>query len=419
MEAAKIVREDLERLGLVTSADKCQWDPVQRFVWCGFLWDLKEFRVEVTEEKKDRIKSMACELLDKNLVTARELAAFTGLVISCAQAVGRNARFYTRFSVGWCQALVDLSNWGAKGKLSEEVREELMFWKDKLDECSSQLIRHSAKVVEFYVCSDSGGHFIGGTVRFKGTEQAKKRFQVTLEEWEKACSSTYRELRSIEHGLGLVGLEVRGQAVRYGNDNYAACRVVEFGSTKKDCHMVARRIAALVEKFDIKLEMVWRRRNTEEISLCDRLSKDFDLSEYRITEESFQELEQEFGPWDIDWFASDWSRRKDRFASRYWTVGSEYTDAFSQEWTKDIGFFHPPLSDLARVMEKIEKDGARGVIVVPDWPGSEADSVMMQAEGKVELLGIRNMDFESPEWKKDDTFRGTPIFGMRVYGIKN
>ena len=60
---------------------------------------------------------------------------------------------------------------------------------------------------------------------------------------------------------------------------------------KKDCHMVAKRMPALVDKFDIMLEMVWRRRNTKEITLCDRLGKDFDLSEYRITIEIFKELE--------------------------------------------------------------------------------------------------------------------------------
>ena len=32
-EAAKMVKDDLDRLGLVTSPEKCQWDPVQRFVW--------------------------------------------------------------------------------------------------------------------------------------------------------------------------------------------------------------------------------------------------------------------------------------------------------------------------------------------------------------------------------------------------
>jgi hypothetical protein len=96
---------------------------------------------------------------------------------------------------------------------------------------------------------------------------------------------------------------------------------------------VAKRIADLVERYDIKLEM---RRNTEEITLCDRISKEFDLSEYRIEEESFQTLEEEFGPWEVDWFASDWSKRLSRFASKYWTVA----DAFTQDWSEDEGFFH-------------------------------------------------------------------------------
>ena len=106
--------------------------------------------------------------------------------------------------------------------------------------------------------------------------RVRKKFQVSLAEWEKSCSSTYRELK---HGLTLVGPEVRGKSIRYGNDNMAACKVVEFGSTKGDCHRVAKRIAQLVEFFNLKLEMVWPRKNTEEITLCDKLSKDFNLSE--------------------------------------------------------------------------------------------------------------------------------------------
>ena len=415
VEAAKRVKKDLESLGLVTSVEKCQWQPVQKFEWCGFFWDLVEFRVRVTEDKKQRIKSMAAKLLGQSLVSARELAALSGLIISCAPATGRNARFYTRFSVGWCQALVDSHSWDAKDMLTEEVIEELKFWKERLDEFDSQLIRHSAGVFEYYVCSDSGEFFIGGTVTYKGKEQTQKRFQISLEKWERMSSSTYRELRSIECGLRLIGPEVRGQVVRYGNDNFAACKVVEFGSTKKDCHMVACRVAALVEEFDIKLEMVWRRRNTQEISLCDRLSKDFDLSEYRISRASFEEIEEEYGPWQIDWFASDWSRRMDRFASRYWTIGTDIIDAFSQDWSLYVGFFHPPLSEVARVMEKIEIDKAKGVVIVPDWPGSEVDSIMMQAKRVVELLDIKQMTFESPDWRDDDTFRGLSGFGIRIY----
>ena len=99
--------------------------------------------------------------------------------------------------------MVDRSNWGAKGELHKEVREELEFWVKRLEEFSGQLIRHSAEVLEFYVCSDSGEHQIGGRVCKKGTEQVHKRFQVSLEDWEKELSSTYRELRS----SGILSLE--------------------------------------------------------------------------------------------------------------------------------------------------------------------------------------------------------------------
>ena len=108
----------------------------------------------------------------------------------------------------------------------------------------------------------------------------------------------------------------------------------------------------------------------------------------------------------------------ERFSSRYWTIGGEATDAFSQKWNEDTGFFHPPLWELARVLEKVETEGARGAILMPDWPGSETDSIMIQARGLVELMGVREVNFESPEWRKDDTFRGVPVFGMRVYRFK-
>ena len=416
--AAKQVREDLQELGLVVSEEKCAWEPCQEFQWCGFDWDLKEFKVMVPQDKKTRIKEMARELMDSKTVMVKQVAAFTGLVISCTPAVGRSARFYTRTTVAWCQSLVDETGWGSQGELPRWVKNEISFWVERIDEFSGQMIRQAALILEFYVCSDSGKYQIGGRVAKKGSERRKQRFQVTLEDWETEASSTYRELRSIECGLILIAPEARGSVVRYGNDNYAANRCVEYGSTKDDCHEVARRIHDLVEKYNIQLEMVWRRRNTEEIVLCDKISKTFDLSEFRIQMDSFNKLQEEFGPWTMDWFASDWSRRLERFASRFWTVGCEHTDAFSQDWGEEEGFFHPPLEVLASVLEKVEKYGARGVIVVPDWPGSEVDSLMQQASKVVELMAVRSMEFESPLWRKDNTFRGWPNFGMRVYRIR-
>ena len=59
---------------------------------------------------------------------------------------------------------------------------------------------------------------------------------------QEGCSSTYRELRSIESRLILIGPEANGCVVKYSNDNYAAVRVDEYGSTKEECYEMARRI---------------------------------------------------------------------------------------------------------------------------------------------------------------------------------
>ena len=145
------------------------------------------------------------------------------------------------------------------------VKVEVNFWIERLDDFSGQLIRHAASILDKYVCSDSGKYQVDGRVCRKGAENKRKRFQVALEDWETEASSTYRELRSIEMGLSLIGPEAKGTVVRYGNDNYAAGRVVDFGYTKEDCHEVARRINDLVEFYNIRLEMVWRRRNMEDL----------------------------------------------------------------------------------------------------------------------------------------------------------
>ena len=67
--------------------------------------------MDVQDDKVARIKDMARELVDSDIVSARQTAAFTGLVISCAPAIGRSARFYTRMAVGWCQSLVEEKGW--------------------------------------------------------------------------------------------------------------------------------------------------------------------------------------------------------------------------------------------------------------------------------------------------------------------
>ena len=418
--AANIVKNDLEDLGLITSLDKCLWKPTQELVWCGFLWNLRTFTVEVTKKKAERIKSLAKELLKKKTVTVKEMSALTGLVVSCSPALGRSARFKTRASIMWVQQLVDKYGWKAFGIVSEQAKLELIFWRDKVEKVNGQVIRHEPGVVkaDSFGFSDAGGHQIGGVLYGRDKTEILKEFKIQFSEEEKKMSSTYRELRGIEEGLKMAGEAWRRKSVRWGCDNWAAVKACELGSTKADCMEVANNIGMLAESFEMKLEVVWKRRNTDEIVVCDKLSKEFDLSEYRIVKEDFIRLDREFGPLSVDWFASSWSARLDVFSSKYADKGCQFVDAFANFWGTGFGYFHPPMGEVARVLEKAKIDEARGILIVPDWPGSEVVSLVELEVGTgVEFCGVRKVEFESASWIESNTFHGFPSFGIRVYRL--
>ena len=125
--------------------------------------------------------------------------------------------------------------------------------------------------------------------------RAASVFQINLTEEEVAKSSTYRELRGIEEGFKALGGWMEGRSIRWHCDSWSACKIVEFGSTKPDCHVVAKRINGLIRELDVNFEIAWLSRESEEIRFADRISKDFDFGDYRISAADFEGLVSAFG----------------------------------------------------------------------------------------------------------------------------
>ena len=74
----------------------------------------------------------------------------------------------------------------------------------------------------------------------------------------------------------------------------------------------------LCRKYGISIEWMWNSRKSEEVKVADFLSKDYDFSAFCISSENFQMLEDEFGPFSCDYFASGFTFRMILFWSRYW-----------------------------------------------------------------------------------------------------
>ena len=124
--------------------------------------------------------------------------------------------------------------------------------------------------------SDGRGHMVGGAMIKDKEVCADTVFQVNLTEEEMKKSSTFRELRWIKEGLKALKARIFRGIMKWHRDNWAACKIVEFDSMKKDCHRVAVRINQLIQKQEMNFEIVWHSRGTEEISFADKVSKYFD-----------------------------------------------------------------------------------------------------------------------------------------------
>ena len=135
-----------------------------------------------------------------------------------------------------------------------------------------------------------------------------------------------------------------------------------------------------LESLNIEFEIVWQSRNTEEIWFADKIFKDFDFGDYRISSSDFCGLVNGFGGFSADYF----------------------------------GFFHPPVGLVHRVLEKVREDRARGILLVPDWPGSMVMLEIRQSR-QLELKGRLRPGFQCSDWFQNSTFRGIPKFDMLLF----
>ena len=426
LEASEQVRSDLKSYGLLVSEGKCSWGARRKLTWTGFEWDTEKFELTIPAKKIERALVKVEQLWNKRGkgVKVREMASVAGLIGSFNLAMGDVTKFHTRSLLLKVAEVVDAFGWEGWGFVGERGESELRFWMRNMRGLNGHRMRKEDKVwhvntVEMF--SDAGEYFLGGA-EFEGLERVRdSEFKAYLDEGEQGKSSTYRELRGIEEGLKARGETLRGCLVRWGCDNFAAGQIVRLGSMKAECHEVALRIWDLVKRFELVLETFWVSRDSVQVQFCDDLSKDFDTSDYRLCQADFACLEARFGPFSVDFFASDFTFRLKPFFAKLDSAQAAGVNAFSVDWGKwGSAFFHPPVGLIMQVLRYAEKCEAKGLLVVPNWQGSAFAVKIRGLEkgGKLMLVDKFRPFLETPGWLESRTFKGVPKFDFLVYRLQ-
>ena len=107
-------------------------------------------------------------------------------------------------------------------------------------------------------------------------------------------------------------------------------------------------------------------QNTE----ADFRSRHFnDRTEWMLDKGSFQTITYKFGSPEIDLFASRLNTQVPRYISWMPDPEAEAVDAFTLDWGSFTLFYaFPPFCLIAKCLQKIQRDKASGLLVVPNWP---------------------------------------------------
>ena len=161
-----------------------------------------------------------------HVLSARQLASFTGKIISTGSVVGNLSRIITR---NCSMSVAATPDWDSLFKLDQYCINEVEFWNDNIIEGNARYCFSGTTTNCFVYCDASRTDCVAHM-----TLNQEYICHTMWSENERMKSSTWRELYAIEFALRLFCGELKDSGVKWFTDNRAAAKIVEVGSMRYD-----------------------------------------------------------------------------------------------------------------------------------------------------------------------------------------
>ena len=122
--------------GLITSEANCNWQPCQELIWLGLVWNSINGTIAITQRRISNISHTIRNITSQEcFVSARELASFTGKIISTSPVTKNVSQIMTRH----CSMSVAAANdWDSKFRLDAYCIQEVRFWENNINKLNSR-----------------------------------------------------------------------------------------------------------------------------------------------------------------------------------------------------------------------------------------------------------------------------------------
>ena len=354
-------------LGFCINYDKSEFRPVQEIEHLGFLLNSVHMTVTLTELKRAKLSNKCSLVLKDNGRTIRSVAELIGLIVSSFTGAEYGRLHFRHLEADKVQALkVAAGNFDAPCYLSYEAKSEITWWIDNVGSISRSINHGNCS---FTLSTDASENGWGAVLDLINLENSDKSTGGRWTADEKLDHINVLELKAGLFGLRSFSDVLANSHVKLHMDNTTAVAYINHmgGSHSMKCNEVAQNIWDFCQTHSIWLTAAHLPGHLN--VLADEKSRVFnDKTEWKLNPLIYLDIIRAFMIPNIDLFASRLNFQCKPYVAWLPDPDALFIDAFTLDWSKFNFYAFPPFSMITRVLRKIEYDGARGILIVPNWP---------------------------------------------------
>lgn len=316
--------------------------------------------MSLTDKKREKLIKLTSKFMNTKSCKIREWAQYIGNLVAACPAI-KYSPLYIK-SLERCKFLalqkID-GDYEGTVHLSREVYIDLNWWIQNLPHANNPILNNNFSLEIFSDASLTGWGAFCNTVKAHGYWSRS----------EKENHINYLELKAILYGLQCFANNHHSCEILLRVDNTTAISYVnKMGSIQLPKLLaLSKEIWQWCEKRDIFIFASYI-KSSDNVEADEQSRVISEETEWAIGDYAFEIIRDSFGPFDTDLFASTLNTRCKKFFSWMPDPKAMAVDAFTVPWSHYYFYAFPPFSLILRVLRKICRDRATGVLVIPYWP---------------------------------------------------
>ena len=379
-ERVAAIVEFVRRFGWHLNMDKLDLRMVTALNLLGFNIDTGDLTVGVPDKRRAKLsRTVRAVLAAPHAAVVRDVCRVIGQIQSMHLALGITCRIRSRYLNLFVKlALLAGRTYDGTMAVTDRALAELHLWERDAATAGRRPMHEYLRAPDYVLHCDASDSALAGIV-VQAPEGAARgsRFWRRLSARESAWSSCLREMTGYRHSLAALvrerGERLRGTVVEIVGDHRAAVFIfANGGSSQVDEATGALLITdCLLDMLELargggfEARFRWVRRQF--VQDADNLSKWEDRMDFSLRPILLARVRAVLGPWDIDRFAAPHNTTAGRFNARFGSEAAEAADALGQCWRAGTSFVLPDFFVIDAIMDRIERDDARAILIVPEW----------------------------------------------------